>query len=201
MGALYVCWGCWEGGFERSIRSRLRLSPRLVGRCRERAGHRLRRRPLCGWQIGWRRDRRFFRGQKRGGIGWFAGVGRVCSPGRWYGWDLDFGRWVSAGGRRGVLGRVWDLPSRLLILLLKVRSGRSMVLATAKTINRLCRKLGQLKKLYMTLWFLVTSWSSSSMSTTHGTRRGLGWSNSLSNKLSACAGLTRCSFNASQSNE
>jgi hypothetical protein len=44
----------------------------------------------------------------------------------------------------------WDIPRRLLILLLNVRSGRSMVFATARTINLLCRKPGQLKKLYMT---------------------------------------------------
>ena len=92
-------------------------------------------------------------------------------------------------------------PRRLLILLLRVRSGRSMVFATARTIKRLCRKPGQLKKLYMTLWFLVTSWSSSSISTTHGTRRGLGWSNSLSSRPSAWVGLTRSPLNASHKSE
>lgn len=92
-------------------------------------------------------------------------------------------------------------PRRELILLLSVRSGRSIVLATASTISRLCRKEGQLKKLYMTAWFLVTSWSSSSIRTTQGTRRGLGWSNSRSSKPRAWAWLTRCSFNASQRSE
>jgi len=92
-------------------------------------------------------------------------------------------------------------PSRLLILLLRVRSGRSIVLATARTINLLCRKPGQLKKLYMTLWFFVTSWSSSSIRTTQGSRRGLGFLNSRSRRSRACEGLTRSPRNASHSKE
>lgn len=43
------------------------------------------------------------------------------------------------------------VPRRLLILLLSVRSGRSIVFATARTISLLCLRPGQLKKLYMTL--------------------------------------------------
>lgn len=92
-------------------------------------------------------------------------------------------------------------PKRLLILLLKVLSGRSIVLATARTMSRLWRRPGQLKKLYMTLWFFVTSWSSSSMSTTHGTRLGLGLENSRSSKPRACVGLSRSPVNASHSKE
>jgi len=60
---------------------------------------------------------------------------------------------IASEGRDGKL----NTPSLLLILLLNVRSGRSIVLATARTINLLCRNPGQLKKLYMTLWFFVTS--------------------------------------------
>ena len=41
-------------------------------------------------------------------------------------------------------------PRRLEILLLNVRSGRSIVFATARTMRRECRRAGQLKKLYIT---------------------------------------------------
>ena len=93
------------------------------------------------------------------------------------------------------------VPRRLLILLLNVRSGRSIVFATASTINLLCRSPGQLKKLYMTDWFLVTSWSSSSINTTQGTRRGEGVENSRSRSSSACDGLTRSPRKACHSSE
>ena len=92
-------------------------------------------------------------------------------------------------------------PRRLLILLLRVRSGRSMVFATARTMSRLCRRPGQLKKLYITDWFFVTSWSSSSIRTTQGTRRGLGWSNSRSRRPRAWEGLTRSPLRASHRRE
>lgn len=94
-----------------------------------------------------------------------------------------------------------DIPSLELILLLSVRSGRSIVFATASTINRLYLPPGQLKKLYITPCPLVTSWSSSSISTTHGTRRGLGVENSLSSSPSAWVGLTRSPLMASHSSE
>lgn len=94
-----------------------------------------------------------------------------------------------------------DVPSLELILLLRVLSGRSIVLATASTINRLYLPPGQLKKLYMTPWPFVTSWSSSSISTTQGTRRGLGVENSLSSRPRAWVGLTRSPLMASHSSE
>lgn len=73
--------------------------------------------------------------------------------------------------------------------------------ATARTISLLWRKFGQLKKLYMTLWFFVTSWSSSSMSTTQGTLRGLGLENSRSSRPRAWVELTRSPLSASHSSE
>lgn len=58
------------------------------------------------------------------------------------------------------------VPSRLETLLDIMRSGKSIVFATAITIIRECGLFGQSKKLYMTFCFFVTSKSSSSMRTT-----------------------------------
>ncbi|KAI7498681.1 origin of replication binding protein [Hortaea werneckii] len=71
-------------------------------------------------------------------------------------------------------------PSLELILLDKVRSGKSIVFATASTMSREWRSCGH-----------------SSISTTHGTRRGLGVVNSRSKSSSACPELTRSPLSAS----
>lgn len=60
----------------------------------------------------------------------------------------------------------YSLPILLAILLLISLSGKSIVFATAITISLDKGRLGQSKKLYMTVCFLVTSKSNSSIKTT-----------------------------------
>jgi hypothetical protein len=58
------------------------------------------------------------------------------------------------------------VPRRLRTRPVITLSGRSIVLATATTMSLLLASVGQLKKLYITSCFGVTSWSSSSIKTT-----------------------------------